>query len=99
MVSTRKKSAHEFYDTELKSPAVLNLQVWDNDTFSPDDFLGTLSIDLSNIPKPSRLPAGCNLKRVITVRENLFAKKGSVRGWFPVYGKTNEDESIRQTVG
>lgn len=30
--------------TELSIPPILNLQIWDNDKFSPDDFLGEIFI-------------------------------------------------------
>lgn len=88
----------EVFDTELKVPAVLNLQVWDNDIFTPDDFLGTLSVNLSHYSKPPRTAANCSLKKMSNIHENLFAMKGSIRGWFPVYGKKDENETIEQTV-
>ena len=40
-ISVKKKEHFWSYDaTELTIPPVLNLQVWDNDKFSADDFLG-----------------------------------------------------------
>lgn len=98
MVLTKKKNAIEMFDTEQKVPAVLNLQVWDNDIFTPDDFLGTLSVNLSHYPKPPRIAANCSLKKVSNIHENLFAMKGSVRGWFPAYGKKDVNETVEQTV-
>lgn len=37
-----KKKHHKFSlsESELKVPCILNLQVWDNDTISADDFIG-----------------------------------------------------------
>lgn len=35
-----KKNAFEITGSEYKMPARLNLQVWDSDRFSPDDFIG-----------------------------------------------------------
>ncbi len=44
-ISVKKKEHFWSYDaTELTIPPVLNLQVWDNDKFSADDFLGKFSI-------------------------------------------------------
>lgn len=41
VVSIQKKEHFWSYDTtELQIPPILNLQIWDNDKFSPDDFLG-----------------------------------------------------------
>ena len=40
-ISVKKKERFWSYDaTESLLPPVLNLQIWDNDKFSPDDFLG-----------------------------------------------------------
>ncbi len=42
-ISVKKKEYFWSYDaTELTIPPVLNLQVWDNDKFSADDFLGKI---------------------------------------------------------
>lgn len=90
----RKKSPFEKFDTELKMPALLTLQIWDNDSFSPDDFLGTLTINLSHFSKPAENPDKCNLK-VVHEFENLFAG-GIVKGWFPTYGKSDVGE-MKQT--
>lgn len=98
MVVTKKKNPFEKFSTELKIPAVLTLQVWDNDNFSSDDFLGTLSVNLSHFPQPSTTSEKCTLKKTDNFHENLFAVNGSVRGWFPVHGKSGKSEAIKQTV-
>lgn len=98
MVIKRKKHAFEKHDTELKLPAMLNLQVWDNDSFSHDDFLGTLSINLSHFSRPSTTAEKCSMKKAIKLHENLFATSGSIRGWFPVHGKCEDNAAIKQTV-
>ena len=47
-ISVKKKEYFWSYDaTELTVPPVLNLQVWDNDKFSADDFLGRNSLLIS----------------------------------------------------
>lgn len=102
MIVTKKKQILERVDTEMKMPAALNLQVWDNDTFSPDDFLGTLSVNLSHFRNRFASADKCKLKKGSKsqdlVHENLFAFNKSVRGWFPLYGKTDKHECIKQTV-
>lgn len=97
MVVTRKK-AFEKFDTELKIPATLTLQVWDNDSFSSDDFLGTTSINLSHFPRPFPSKEKCSMEKAQKMHENLFAMSGSIRGWFPVHGKSDENSAIKQTV-
>lgn len=98
MVVTKKRSPLEKFETQTKQPAALNLQIWDNDSFSPDDFLGTLTINLSHFERPFTSAEKCSIKKLNRPHENLFAVNGSIRGWFPVYGKSNKNEAIKQTV-
>lgn len=42
MIVRKKLSVFAIDETEQKLPCKLNLQVWDSDHFSPDDFLGKL---------------------------------------------------------
>lgn len=98
MVTTQKRDKFETHLTMAKVPAVLNLQIWDNDTFSADDFLGALSINLSHFASPSSTHENCTLKKVNKRTENLFANSQSIRGWFPVYGKEDGQGAIKQTV-
>jgi len=42
IVISRKDNVFSWDETETKIPARLNLQVWDADHFSADDFLGML---------------------------------------------------------
>lgn len=97
MVISKKKHSFEKYNTEFKMPAILNLQVWDNDSFSPDDFLGTLTINLSNFQKPFKSQDKCSIVKKVTRSENLFATDSTIRGWLPVYGKAESDGAIEQT--
>lgn len=41
MVVIKRKRFYEQYDTLLKRPVTLNVQIWDNDVLTADDFLGT----------------------------------------------------------
>ena len=43
MLVTKKKKFFEKFDTHIKQPPYLNIQVWDNDALSADDFLGNSS--------------------------------------------------------
>lgn len=89
-----KHGAFEKFDTEIKLPAVLNLQIWDNDSFSPDDFLGTASINLAHFNNPSSPIDKCAKSK----HNNLFAINGSVRRWITMYGKSEHNGPIKQTV-
>ncbi|XP_058122863.1 myoferlin-like [Anopheles ziemanni] len=93
LVVRRKKAFYEQYDTELKFPPVLTVQVWDNDSFSADDFLGTVDLNLARLPPPAPTAERCKLDRGLSLTGtgsrhsllNLFHRR-HVRGWFPVHG-------------
>ncbi|KAM6180290.1 fer-1-like protein 5 [Erethizon dorsatum] len=78
--------------TSTKFPARLIIQIWDNDTFSSDDFLGVLELDLSDMPRPARHAKQCSLRMLDAEpkwpylfpheRFSLFKKK-TVTGWWP----------------
>lgn len=99
MVVTRKKSFYEQLDTEQKVPPLLTVQVWDNDLFSRDDFLGTLNLNLAQLLRPAAKPAKCTLQSPAAIRRdqylNLFREE-KIRGWYPIVGKVND--RIIQTV-
>lgn len=97
MIIIKKKKPFEKFNTEIKLPPVLNFQIWDNDTFSPDDFLGAASINLSHFPQFSLTAEKCTGKKA-SKYENLFAIDGSIRGWCPVYGRIRDNESVKLTV-
>ncbi|XP_060043508.1 fer-1-like protein 5 [Erinaceus europaeus] len=78
--------------TTMKFPARLIIQVWDNDIFSPDDFLGVLELELSDMPLPAPNKHLCSMKMMTAdprwphflqnKRFSLFKKK-TVTGWWP----------------
>lgn len=41
MVVKKKEHFYNLTKTEKRLPPILTVQIWDNDLFSPDDFLGT----------------------------------------------------------
>ena len=49
-------------ERERQFPPKLCLQVWDNDKFSWDAFLGELTIDLTRAPTPAPTQRACTLK-------------------------------------
>ncbi|XP_015435492.1 PREDICTED: otoferlin-like [Dufourea novaeangliae] len=84
MFVRRKVSALARSETEEKLPCKLQLQVWDSDHFSPDDFLGALAIDLSRMPRGSPNSKNCTLhlldQKLPTM--DLF-KVTRIRAWWP----------------
>uniref|UniRef100_A0A8C8RJJ1 C2 domain-containing protein n=1 Tax=Pelusios castaneus TaxID=367368 RepID=A0A8C8RJJ1_9SAUR len=76
-------------ETVLKVPPKLIIQVWDNDKFSADDFLGVLEIRLLSIPLPARRPRDCTLKMLQDESDSRSHKRTSLfkqrvaRGWWP----------------
>uniref|UniRef100_A0A182S8T1 C2 domain-containing protein n=1 Tax=Anopheles maculatus TaxID=74869 RepID=A0A182S8T1_9DIPT len=105
LVIRRRKAFYEQYDTELKYPPVLTVQVWDNDAFSADDFLGTMELNLTHLPVPASSADACKLSDSLSLTGsgsstadylNLFTRR-RIRGWYPVHGKntSNIDASDR----
>uniref|UniRef100_A0A8C4NYP4 C2 domain-containing protein n=1 Tax=Dicentrarchus labrax TaxID=13489 RepID=A0A8C4NYP4_DICLA len=78
--------------TEFRIPPKLIVQIWDNDKFSLDDYLGTLELDLRNLVAPAKTPEKCSLTMMDVLEmesphktehtKSLFAQQ-SVRGWWP----------------
>ncbi|NWR94129.1 MYOF protein, partial [Furnarius figulus] len=50
---SRREHIWSLDETVLKVPPKLILQVWDNDKFKADDFLGILELDLRQLPRPA----------------------------------------------
>nr|AGE83049.1 fer-1-like 5 protein [Mus musculus] len=90
-VQSQKDYIRSLDPTSTKFPARLMIQIWDNDFFSPDDILGVLELDLSDMPLPAQNIKQCSLKMMETdskwpftpqKRISLF-KKTNVTGWWP----------------
>lgn len=61
-----KKKAH-FWSldaTELHVPPKISLQIWDNDLFSSDDFIGEIELDLTRMPIPEKSASRCGLQQL-----------------------------------
>ncbi|KAK0180464.1 hypothetical protein PV327_006103 [Microctonus hyperodae] len=86
-------------ETEQKLPCKLHLQVWDSDHFSPDDYLGSLTIDLSCMPRGSANSKNCTLKVIHpnSPTINLF-KVQNVRAWWPFSRSKSNGEHFQATV-
>ncbi|XP_055712780.1 otoferlin-like isoform X2 [Phlebotomus papatasi] len=94
IVLSRRESLFSWDETEVKIPARLELQVWDADHFSADDFLGAISLNLNRFPRGAKSSKLCTLEMLKTDNVpyiNIFKQK-RVRGWWPFYIKRENDE-------
>ncbi|XP_015799663.3 myoferlin [Nothobranchius furzeri] len=87
-VASRKEHFWNLDKTEFRFPPKLIVQIWDNDKFSLDDYLGSIELDLLNLVPPAKTPEKCSLKMQLgltgsaSTKNSLFSQK-SVRGWWP----------------
>ncbi|XP_041865734.1 myoferlin isoform X2 [Melanotaenia boesemani] len=91
-VVSRKEHFWNLNKTEFKIPPKLIIQIWDNDKFSLDDYLGSVELDLLHLVPPAKTPEKCSLKMLpgmmgsVSTKKplpnSLFSQK-SVRGWWP----------------
>ncbi|VUZ54751.1 unnamed protein product [Hymenolepis diminuta] len=80
-----QKKAFDIDPVEVKMPADLTLQVWDNELVRNDKFLGSIALKLSKMPRPAKTPATCGLHQLdpSCPSLSLFENK-QIRGWFPM---------------
>ncbi|XP_025904647.1 dysferlin [Nothoprocta perdicaria] len=84
--------------TENKIPPQLILQIWDNDKFSFDDYLGSIQMDLNRMPKPAKTAEKCSLELVDETLSSgrfvsLFEQK-TVKGWWPCVAEQDEKKIL-----
>ncbi|KAI5609942.1 dysferlin isoform X9 [Silurus asotus] len=70
---------------ETKIPPKLTIQIWDNDKFSFDDYLGCLEMDLNHMLKPAKSPEKCGLELLSQPQDKLVSlfEQKTVKGWWP----------------
>ncbi|CAL8096634.1 unnamed protein product [Calicophoron daubneyi] len=87
IVVKKKEHFWSLDKTETRIRPLLIMQVWDNDLFSPDDFLGTLELNLGNMVAPAKLEKSCTVNMVQSVGKdqkmvNMFDAKRQ-KGFWP----------------
>ncbi|XP_035029738.2 fer-1-like protein 6 isoform X1 [Hippoglossus stenolepis] len=90
IVVRKRDSIFSLDKTEQKLPAILMLQVWDFETLSSDDFLGTVELDLHGFPRGAKAAKSCKADMLTdgTERISIFQQKRA-RGWWP-FSKSGE---------
>ncbi|KAK5642921.1 hypothetical protein RI129_009088 [Pyrocoelia pectoralis] len=101
IVITKKESLFSWDETESKIPSRLELQVWDADHFSADDFLGALTLDLNKFPRGAKSAKLCTLDMLTRTdgsvpMVNIFKQK-RIKGWWPFYVK--KDNEVLELTG
>lgn len=86
IVVKKKEHFWSLDTTEKRFPPVLCMQVWDNDLFSPDDYLGTMELPLTHMPQPVKKADACTLEIMNTNSPkhktiNLFESKRTSGFW------------------
>ncbi|CAH1784691.1 unnamed protein product [Owenia fusiformis] len=103
MVVRKKEHFWSLDETEQHLAPILMIQIWDNDKFSADDFLGTLELNLNSMPKPAKKCSACSLKQLPDLSDvekktkmiSLFEQK-RLYGFWPCY---SEDSGERVLTG
>lgn len=98
-IVAKKEHFWSIDQTEFRVPPRLIIQIWDNDKFSLDDYLGFLELDLHQTIIPAKSSEKCNLNMIPDLKAmnplkvktaSLFEQK-SMKGWWPCY--TDKDGS------
>ncbi|XP_066574431.1 dysferlin isoform X3 [Amia ocellicauda] len=87
---------------ETKMSPKLVIQIWDNDKFSFDDYLGSLELDLNRMVRPAKSPEKCKLETMDQMLSadrlvSLFEQK-TMKGWWPCVGESNGEKILAGKV-
>nr|XP_039273403.1 myoferlin-like isoform X2 [Styela clava] len=91
VVVSKKEHLWSMDKTTTKVPPVLNLQVWDNDLFGPNEYISEISLPLNKTPKCVKFNKFATIKNIPDLQGNcsvpvvnLFDQK-MLNGWWPLY--------------
>ncbi|XP_039321090.1 myoferlin isoform X1 [Saimiri boliviensis] len=94
-IVAKKEHFWSIDQTEFRVPPRLIIQIWDNDKFSLDDYLGFLELDLHHTIIPAKSSQKCSLDMIPDLKAmdplkaktaSLFEQK-SMKGWWPCYAE------------
>ncbi|BFY97443.1 hypothetical protein BsWGS_00482 [Bradybaena similaris] len=93
MIVKKKEHFWSLDETELRTTPKFVLQIWDNDKFSRDDFIGHLELNLNAMPQPTKFSKTCKLTMLPDVNKDvklvsLFEMK-HMKGFWPCYSDTS----------
>ncbi|XP_026122905.1 dysferlin-like isoform X9 [Carassius auratus] len=85
---------------ETKLAPKLTIQIWDNDKFSFDDFLGSLEMDLNHMLSPAKSPEKCGLEMFSQSQDKLVSlfEQKTVKGWWPCVCDRGDDKILAGKV-
>uniref|UniRef100_A0A8B9BXD4 Myoferlin n=1 Tax=Anser brachyrhynchus TaxID=132585 RepID=A0A8B9BXD4_9AVES len=93
-IVSKKEHFWSLDKTEFRIPPKLIIQIWDNDKFSLDDYLGFVELDLHRTIIPAKVPEKCNIDMIPEYKADSFQKapktaslfeQKSMKGWWPCY--------------
>ncbi|KAE8279305.1 Dysferlin Dystrophy-associated fer-1-like protein Fer-1-like protein 1 [Larimichthys crocea] len=99
-VVDRKEHFWSLDKAETKVAPRLTIQVWDNDKFSFDDYLGHLVMDLNHMLRPAKSPEKCTLQLLDQPADKLVSlfEQKTVKGWWPCTCEQNGEKIIAGKV-
>ncbi|CAM9619692.1 unnamed protein product [Lampetra fluviatilis] len=95
IVFFKKQSIFDLDPTEFRMPAILNMQVWDANHFSADDFLGKIELDLNRFPRGAKSSKQCSLNMLKmdgSVPMASIFKLKRIKGWWPFVSTDDNNE-------
>lgn len=99
-VVDRKEHFWSLDKAETKLAPKLTIQIWDNDKFSFDDYLGHLVMDLNHMLRPAKSPEKCSLQLLEQPADKLVSlfQQKTVKGWWPCVCEHNGEKIIAGKV-
>lgn len=90
MVVKKKEHFWSLDETEQHVLPMLIAQIWDNDKFSSDDFLGSVELNINAMPMPAKKPSQCKLEQLPVaggppVKTFSLFEQRRLRGFWPCY--------------
>ncbi|KAH8869192.1 Otoferlin [Schistosoma japonicum] len=83
----------------IKANCELTLQVWDADIIASDNFIGSISMRLSSLPRCAKTAKSCGLHQLEPdcPKFSMF-KNRTARGWWPVTDEVEEEIVVQGKV-